>query len=297
MQFTMSYITKFIFLGKPNKSGVSEELGHALIREFSDQGTNQYLIEDFILGYDYGRNPNHLNKDYHEGLKYTEDFADQIDELINKETLLATDLYEPENYKFISIGMNFKISKANSPGNFYVFRIPYDTQIIEGYIDGEKQTSISLEEPSKSDAYVMISSTNQKLIFGEGLITTRSYLISKDLTELFSGGYIANFNESFTTPLLNSNDDSYKDFQVINDDQFADFQTDEEEDFQVKGEQGTIVNLVNNRLYPRSIGGERNQFTKIYMKGAIEKIEGCEFLCLEDGATDDFDNPKYWVQI
>lgn len=271
----MNNIDRIMFLSKGESI-----LGHSVIKEFNADQT-QYFLETFVRNMDLGRNPNFINQSYYEGLRYnSNDFTDEeIDDLIDRELFIDSDIYSGETDRFVSVGMKYDLSDPSSAGIFYFFRVPYGTFKINAYYQSKLTATLILSTHALSDSMVMISSTNDDLVFGNGLITTRSDLIIKDESEINESGYIAGFQDFYVK--MNP---CYKE---------------EARHFNGKEQSNSasIHLLGTDKRYVKSRGTEVNQYIKTYRKGDIKSFSNASFKCLVDGATEDFDNIEHWIQL
>lgn len=241
----------------------STYIGKSLIEMFSEDDKHQYLLNSILRGFDLGCNPNHLTMSYYEGMRYPKDLDDNIESLLRRDAVIATDLENYNSTYFLSVGMEYRLGNATSAGKFYVFRAPAGTKKFTVVYSEDLESEITLETKLKEDTYFFISSVNKNLSFGDGLISTREYMMTEDLQYILDGKYIPEYSK--------------KSF------------------FPTRVESSTMTNMVNGHYYSRSLGVEI--YNRYYKAGEKAYVGSASFLCIKDGATTDFDNINHWIQL
>jgi len=165
-------------------------LGYCLAHDYSEfaggasTGQNpdgrqpkQYYINTYARGINIGSNPYDMMRSPYDRLS-----MEQIDENLNSvltEGLgVPTDTDTNEVQSNIYNGLNCSLTN----GEFYFLRVPFQTKRITNEV-----IDITLPLATKGETYIFISSIKNDINFGEGLITTREYLLNNTYVSKVEG--------------------------------------------------------------------------------------------------------------
>lgn len=129
----------------------------------------QYYMNTYLREVDYGSNPYNMMQHPCDKVLSTE-MTENINALLSEEVVLPINI-DLEGALPIYNGLLVPISA----GEFYFLKVPYGTVNID---NGD--INITISEAAKGDTYIFISSVNNDIQFGEGLLTTREYLINSE---------------------------------------------------------------------------------------------------------------------